>query len=95
MTIASRPSSGEEIIVEQISQLGEKNLVATSQLERFFEDLENATNSESQESSMGLISSMMARISQIESDITENPFTVDSTGWTVDTTRLTIDMAKA
>jgi len=95
MTITSRPSSGEEIIVEQTSQLGEKNLVATTQLERFFEDLENSTNAESQKSDTGLMASMMARIVQIENEITDNPFTVDSTGWTIDTTRITIDMAKA
>ena len=95
MTITSRPSSGEEIIVEQTSQLGEKNLVATTQLERFFEDLENNSNAVAGESSSALMPSMMARIIQIENEIADNPFTIDSTGWTIDTTQITIDMAKA
>ena len=95
MTISSRPTSGEQIIVEQTNQLGDKQLVATTALERFFEDLEDGQNLESSESDVGLIASMMARIVLIENEITDDPFTIDSTGWTIDTTRITIDMSKA
>ena len=95
MTINSRPSSGEQIIVEATDALGGKKLVGTSALDRFFEDLENNSNAVAGESSSALTTSMMARITQIEDEITDNPFTIDSTGWTIDTTQITIDMAKA
>ena len=95
MTINSRPSSGEQIIIEATDALVGKKLVGTSALDRFFEDLENNSNAVAGESSSALMTSMMARIIQIEDEITDNPFTIDSTGWTIDTTQITIDMAKA
>ena len=93
--IASKPSSGEEIIIEATNALGGKKLIATLALDTFFEDLEQQQNSSEQESSIAMMAGMLARIAKIEYDITPNPFTVDSTGWTVDTTLITIDMAKA
>ena len=93
--IASKPSSGEEIIIEATDALGGKKLIATVALDRFFEDLEGQQNTSAQESNTAIMSGMMARIAQIEYEITPNPFTIDSTGWTVDTSLITIDMAKA
>lgn len=44
MTVNSKPSAGEEIIIQSQTQLGDQKLIATDSFDRFLEDLSNLSS---------------------------------------------------
>lgn len=93
--VDSLPQDFDRIIQVVNDALGEKRLIATPLLARFHEDLVDAIGSLENDGGSETLSSLMARISEIENQISDNPFTMDTTGFTMDTTSITTDMSKA
>ena len=87
MTITSVPSSGEEAVVQQTDQLGNKKLIFTVAVQRFLEEIEGGVNtttvsaeeSSANENQISHIYGLVAALSNAVSDLA-----ADSVGQAVD-----------